>query len=864
MAVMKFQEATSFITKRVTEAVFCDAGTALQKISQEDCRLGPFVDSLRFAISVYIGNGPVEEQGARILEIWRHYSEKIPSSAGHIESFKEYLSSIARSRSLHKVTRIIDPPQLPSLEIFQSMSGGLPNFEWEPRSKNTRPLSPDHWEETLLQHQFFAIRQQGSLEAVILAFTHPNAWKLTAKSKACNIWRPNYGPQRLLRQHQEALIASALLFLNSLTRNSERLLSRPFPEDTDVVRYPPVHLDYEFLSSIEDQEEAATAAISVLGGLVRIAPPSLLYELSLSLLETLGEIESTSPKYALVQRCAFETMALLRRSDRPELAATLGMKALELFPKASSWHRMAFPSSLAKALSRETAEQIMHDFTAFVFEALWKQKESTRSRSDLGKAEKTGIKITTMKMLSTMLAENKFGVSPSFAIRALKDLFEASNHIDVRVTVCSALLSILEEYDDADQAYETFTSLAFYAAGPSENNESGSWLQSEQADLPRVDSQRPLLNLFTATAYLKLPSKYREQYTYKTLLPLIEESTRQHNRWMRQFLSRLELTPEELSVTDFGPFAPTLIDRVMDLWFSYLPREYLLKHRSWVLSYLDCMKLRNINNKLTEQDRSWRTTNAGVHWREFFDSHTKTKYSDLLFRTFSGKTSTEVPNGITREAIAEEIVQRATIILRNPFKFVSGHIEVSLDQFTSLLSGLDVTNQIRRATVLPTVEQVLANAHALRTEEWNNSPHRNPPVLPAKLQLQTVLLPFPHLQTDLHSRYAAFTSCVMALVEECASSATYIADKAFLLEAMRHVEKGDARQCALEFGQGYQSSPNALVQYLRVWLAQVLVLRWNMTKDERDTEVREMISQWKRSPDELVRSIGWSTLPQAM
>jgi hypothetical protein len=276
------------------------------------------------------------------------------------------------------------------------------------------------------------------------------------------------------------------------------------------------------------------------------------------------------------------------------------------------------------------------------------------------------------------------------------------------------------------------------------------------------------------------------------------------------------------------------------------------------------MKLRNINNKLTEQDRSWRTTNAGVHWREFFDSHTKTKYSDLLFRTFSGKTSTEVPNGITREAIAEEIVQRATIILRNPFKFVSGHIEVSLDQFTSLLSGLDVTNQIRRATVLPTVEQVLANAHALRTEEWNNSPHRNPPVLPAKLQLQTVLLPFPHLQTDLHSRYAAFTSCVMALVEECASSATYIADKAFLLEAMRHVEKGDARQCALEFGQGYQSSPNALVQYLRVWLAQVLVLRWNMTKDERDTEVREMISQWKRSPDELVRSIGWSTLPQAM
>ncbi|KAL5360437.1 hypothetical protein BJX96DRAFT_150339 [Aspergillus floccosus] len=865
--VMKSQEANGFIKKRVTEVVFCDASIALQKIDQENHRLGPFVDGLKFAISVYIGNGPDEEQGARILEIWRHYWEKIPSSAGHIESLQEYLCSFLRPRGLHKVARIIDPIPLPSLDIFQSVSRDSPSFEWEPRSENARRSSSNHWEETLLQHQFFATKQQGSLEAVILAFSHPNAWKSTAKSKAFDIWLPKYGPRRLSCQHKEALIASALLFLNSLTHNSARFLSKAFPEDGDVCRFPSAHLDYEFLSSIGDQGEAATAAISVLNGLVRLVPPSLLYELSLSLMETLDELESKSPKYALVQRCAFTTLILVRRSDKPELAARLGMKALGLFPKASSWHRTAFPSSLGKILSRETAERIMQDFTAHVFEALRKQREPASPKSRLENSEKTGIKITTVKMLSMMLAENKFGLSPSFVTCSLKDLFYASNHIDVRVTVCTALLDVLREYDDADdadEAYETFTSLASYAAGPSENSASGPWLQSEQAELPRVDSQRPLLDIFTGTAFHRLPSKYREQYTYKTLIPLVEESTRQHSTWMRRFLSRLELTTEELSVTDFGPFAPDLLRTVVSLYSSYLPREYLLKHRSWALSYLDCMKLRHINDKLTKQDRSWRTTNAGHHWNEWFDSHAKTKPVAVLRLELGRKRDLTVPNGITREAIAEEIVQRAAIIVRNPFQFLNGHIEVSLGRLKSLLSDLDITKATMRAETLPIVERIIADIYALRTEEWDNDPHRSPPVLPAKLQLQTLLLPYPRVYPDLPSRHETFASSVMALVEECATSPTYIADKAFLIEAMERLEREDARQCALEIGRGYESSPDALLQYLRVWLAQVVLLKWKLHKDKRETEVHEMVSWWKRSPNESVRSIGWSLLPQAM
>ncbi|KAL4888580.1 hypothetical protein BDV59DRAFT_188198 [Aspergillus ambiguus] len=869
IAVANTKEIGNFIARRVREVVFCDAGTSLQKIDQEDCRIGPFVDDLKFAIRIYVGHGTAEEQSANILEIWHHYSEKIPSAAGHLESFKEYLYSFAQERGLHKTARAIDPPQLPSVDIFRNMSHSSLSLEWDPRTQSPQSPPPSNWEESLLQHRFFALQHNGTLEATIQAYSRPCPWRSTAKSNAFHIWRPNGGTRRLSYQHKEALIASALLFLNSLTRNAGRLLSGPFPEETSVLRYPPVHLDYDFLSSIDDQKEAANAAISALGGLMDMVPPNLLHELSLSLMETLSELESTSPKYSIIQRCAFETMGLLRCSDTPELAANLGLKALELFPNASSWHRKAFPSSLAASVSRDAAERIMQEFTTYIFGKLRKRtkpKSAEPLSEEDGKEDKVGIKLTTVKMLGTMLAENKFGVSPSFAVGALKQLFNACNHIDVRVTVCNGLLSIVGEYDDADEAYEVLTSFASFASAPSETSGSGPWLESEQAELPDVDSQRPLLHLFVKTARGKLPAKYREQYVNKTLLPLVEESTRQHNIWMRRFLSRIELTPDELSVTNFGPFSTSLIQTMLETWLEFLPREYLLRHRSWALAYLDCFKLQNINDKLTAQDRSWRSSNAGRHWVSYFDSHKNNSVSvqTLLWKLGCGMKS-EVDGGISDEIIADEIAKRAAIVVRNPFRHSGYYFEVSLRPITDILSRLQNAEQPgtkQGAKVLHLAERVLADIDSLRTEEWSNDPHRNPPVLPTRFQLQTLLLPYPNLNKASPSRHKEFISRVVALMEGIANSPACIAETNILRDVMYRVERQDAHQCALELGQGYNSSENALAQYVRVWAAQILLQRRVKPKSKDDTEVEEMVSGWKRSPNEWVRSVGWSTRPQ--
>ncbi|XRM38751.1 hypothetical protein ABZX51_002149 [Aspergillus tubingensis] len=863
IAVMKSEGPSAFVTQRVTEVVLSNPGLLLQKV-KEDGRKRYLVDSLRFAIEAYLGHLPVADRGKMLLEIWNHYSEKIPSSAGHLGDFKKYMCSLLESRSLRRLERIIDPPQSPSLDIFENMSRDSPSIEWEPRSTNVQQNAQNCWEGSLLQIRFLAAKENWPLERML---TTPNlgTWSpVPEKPKTLKIWWPKYSPRTLPCQYRESLIASALLFLNSLAHNTDRILSKPFPENTDILRYPPVHLDYDFLSSIDDQKKAATAAIDLLNRLVKIVPSTLLYHLSLSFLEALHVLESVSPNYALVQQLAFKSMALVRRSDRPDLAAKLGLKALQLFPEASSWHRMALPSSLTKVLSRSNADRVIQDFTAYVFKALEEQKQRTSHIAGTAQSEKPIIKITTVKMLATMLAESRSGASPLSTIEALKNLFHASNHIDVRVAVCTAILEVVGEYDDCEQAYETFTSLAPYAAVPSETSACESWLQSENAELPRVDWQRPLLDLFTNEAYGMLPPRYHEHYTYKALLPLLDELTRQHNRWMRQLLAPLDLSPEERSVTDFGPFEPDMIQRIFERWYEYLPREFLVRYRAWIIGYLDCMRLRHVDDKMTGKYASWKTSDSYSHWTRWFGVHAGIKSFHTLLGKIDAKKITKVRNGITREDLADVIMACAETLLRNPFKLVSYQVDVSLDRIMNLLSSLGITDTKRRTHVLPIAERIVAFAQGLRTVEWSYDPHRSPPVLPSSFQLHTMLLPFPQFYKTDPFRYTRFVSSTLDLVQECVCFDTYKADSAALHEAMNHVTKEDARQCALEFGQRYDSSATTLVQYVRVELAHVLALKCSMHRDEKDLRGRAMMLQWRNSPNESIRSIGWSIYPQAM
>ncbi|KAF9890451.1 hypothetical protein FE257_005856 [Aspergillus nanangensis] len=863
VAVMDRLGSGSFVANRVIDVLFCAPTVLLQEVADKDQCIGSFVDSLEYAFDAYIGKGPSSDQSARLLKLWNHYSEHIPASAGHVNPFRRRFANMARARDLRTAVRIIDPPQLPSLDIFQNMSDNIESFEWDPRSHDPSPQSPGAWEDTLLCHRFHRSRWQGDLETCLLDFVHPKPWEPT-KINAFNIWEPNHGARRLSHQHKEALILSALLFLDSIASHPNRLFSQPFPEAGGALRYPSVHLDYEFLASINNQGAAAYAALSLLRGLLGIVPPALLSQLSLSMLETLVQLERNSPKFWVVQRCAFETLRLLRASDRPEMASSLALKVIAMFPQDSSWHRMAFPSDLGRGLLRKTAENTLEQFASYVIEAVQGQKQSSNKGEN--PRDKVVIKITTIKMLVEMLGDSKFGVSVVFATGTLKTLYQGCHHIDVRVAICRALLEMIEKNEDSEtilETYNSFKSFASMACGPSEITWSGAWLDPQVTSdiLPTVDDERPLLEIFIRTARIKLPSRYYEDYVNSTVLPLVNESARQHNIWMWRLLSQLNVTSDESPATDFGPFEGDLVDTVLKTWADYLPRQFILQHRSWALQYLNCPKVENINDKLAEQDPRWRMTDAGRHWMSFFCRHHRTTAYKTLPSLIKSKRTPEVANGITNEAIGEELVERAAIVLRNPIQFSPDGAKVSFEPFEEVLSALQYTDggERWRTYILPVAERVLADANGLRTEAWARDPNRSPPVLPPRLRLQTFFFPFPYLnKSDTSFWYETFGSRVVALIEETALSPACIADIRFLQDAVQRVGVDDLLPCAAELGGKYESSVHPIAQYLRVTMAQTLIQKYRRCKrsgDEVDERVKQLVSHWKNSPNEWIRNM---------
>jgi len=148
-------------------------------------------------------------------------------------------------------------------------------------------------------------------------FIMPQPWEMPRDASTLDIWRPNVNLRKLPLPNKEALVVSAILFLDSLTIGSTRLLSKAFPENALRPRYPPLYLDYEFLSTVGKARGAAFAAVQVLQELVATVPPTLLRDLAHSLLKTLNELPTTSTKYPELQNATFEVIALLPLSDRP-------------------------------------------------------------------------------------------------------------------------------------------------------------------------------------------------------------------------------------------------------------------------------------------------------------------------------------------------------------------------------------------------------------------------------------------------------------------------------------------------------------------------------------------------------------------
>lgn len=472
----------------------------------------------------------------------------------------------------------------------------------------------------LLQYRFHTTVE--TRRSTTWTIVRPDQWRDSTTSDIRTLWELEADIQKLSLVTQEATALSAFLYQDSLCIDSPCLLSKPFSETSPRVRSPAMYLEYEFLSKLSSSSHTANSAVKILRKLVRRVPAVLVHKLASSLLNTLVKLPGASPKYSDLTRITIHTIVLLPLTDKPELGVGQGLKVIKTVPDASSWYRKVISLRLLRRLVPGSAERLVRNFANFLSDRLEKQnimrkasaaiETHTNGGSEVNKpsAESTTpattiVKISTIRLFAQLLMNNNFAplqLSPVI----LHTLFTAGRHIDVRSTVVESMLTLLEKSSEMEdkvgnEVYATFKTFAMAAACPSERDvvSEDAWLIAESGGpLLEINSDKPLLNSFIRDASDLLPERHHADYCSNVVLPLLDESTKQHNRWIRIFLGRLELMSDEASVTDFGPFAANAIRIIESSWFRYLPSAYLIRHRSMAVSYIDCLKLEKISSKL--------------------------------------------------------------------------------------------------------------------------------------------------------------------------------------------------------------------------------------------------------------------------
>ncbi|KAL1953598.1 hypothetical protein VTO42DRAFT_2545 [Malbranchea cinnamomea] len=876
-----------YFTSRLQDILFCDPKLVTEEVTGDTDVIGPFVDDLRYAISVYVAHLSSEERTKRLLRVWDHYTKVIPPTAGHVEDLRGLLLDIQDDKNVKGVLQELQPtPLLPS--SFPAFEGNP--VEWDPWPQSDQ-MNRDFTEASNQSNKLtilrcrFKINQHGyDNNPFAQPFCPPEQWTEPPKLNKVDIWRPDVDVRNLPLPDRDRLIMCAILFLDSFAGTNRRLFSTVFPPGSSEPRYPALYLDYDFLSSVwseiphtvaprgsrvpsmysSSRSSPSDIAVDLLKKLKDTIPPGALYQLASGLLQSLINLPALSPKYPALTQATFETLALLGRSDRPQLAVELGLKVLETMPDASSWHRHVMSSGVANRLDYDSAQTMMKDFGKVLLRSLEQRQSNTSTiKADDGGIAKP-VKVTTLKMLPQLIRETP-SASIGTILEVLSSLIPKSRHIDVRYEILDTLFSLFQLYGEVGtqiasaEIYKTIALFVLEVTGPSERVivSEAEWKKSEEGGpLPQVHADRPLQQLLFESID-RLPLQTREGYAREVILRILDESAKQHNRWMRILLTRFELSADQLYLMDFGPFWYESVDFALRKCCAYLPKDYLARHRKWALQYQSYGILQHINEKLIAQNPEWDELDpARQHWLRFLDAHRGVNLLSSIHGLFEKYAGSKVADGIEPRDLEEEYFARMQILLREPADMRSQPPRMYISHFDSYFSRL-ASGKNKKAR--PLLERIVRDTESLRTPTWSNDPSRMPQIIPPRMQLQAALLQLPDGQKDLENaeRFTTFLGDLIPLLEECAQSPSCLTDFGYLEQKVLTIPQSASIPCALAIAERVASLHNTLHGCLGVQLALKLLEKNNKALMQGNKNVRALLDSWKKSPVEWVRRIAW-------
>ena len=881
--VLQNPETAPYTSNRLRQLLFHRVDVVTAPVPQGIKDIWTYADNMRFAVDSYLRSFHPKERKDALVSLWRYYSASANQYGDYLQLIRNFLFDFADNSELHTVQKIIHPPRLPEATYLEKVSPGSNEvMEWNPAPEEENTKEAKEHPVPLL---YYMVR--GNLDG--------DGFKLSPDTEETSIpvwgWSPIYKWKKetnmdlfrgLSVPKREAMLLSALLYLDTVTDDSNaKIGSTPFP-NAESPRYPAIRLSDEFISKVSDL--GPQTAVVIVRAYVKNAPAQVLRDLAMRFLDKIDKVPRTDPDYKQLFTCTVSLLKYVVLSDYPELAVDPILRVIENNPNDSTYHRELKLLTLGRRLRPEAAVSYLERFASFVCEAL--QEQQNRKGNDNNEDKpKRFVKVTTVKMLAQVIAQADF-IPTSTSLDILKKVFHLSYQIDMRVEVVRATMAIFDRIAAGpaiEDTFRFFASLTFAAAGPSETETvtEADWAAAGET-LPNVTpyKYRPLVWLFIKDVVYSLPARHRVTYVHNVLLPLVDESTNQHNRWMDAFLDRLGLSRKDpnINIPSFGPFHLEMVDIIMQYWTNYLPFSFLERyHRPWALGYLNNQAHDTITQALAAKDSGYRQTNAGQHWEEYLS---QTRQADPLLRltqTLTSDIDTQVEDGLTLAKVAEEYAYRAGVIARNPIAYNTDlrKYTISVDP---LMKGL---LQLRKRRNIPsgakdreskfvllngTLEGVVRDISSLRDQEnWVKNPERKPAILPSPFELDIQLLPSStasFFSSSEKEMLRGYIDGVVKLLRQCVGNPLSLLQ---FSDLEKDVRAGVAEKHAVAVatalagsGTGANAGDESLETCLRVRLAKGVLQKLTVVERTLDAGVRDMIGKWRSSGSEFVRGMGWA------
>ncbi|KAH8691475.1 hypothetical protein BGW36DRAFT_388391 [Talaromyces proteolyticus] len=859
-----------YLSSRVNEVLFTSLDTIMTTIPENTGPIDCFVDSLWFAISALVVKGEPAEKVHHILRIWEYYSSKLQPHSLYLKLFQDWLFKKVQAGEMKGAAHLIRPPS--SVEpTFRRIPKGPEVIEWDPQAgddKTVQVASGNANEKPIeVPYTILNCRMEGEIPANTRSITihpqpilePPSLWSF-ANSRGAST------------DLTDSIVLSALLFLDTFTKGA-RILRTKFP-DVEHPRYTPIYLADEFITRETNANSGGTLSkpLTALRKCVNRVPSQILRDLIWSFLDTLKE-EPDSPMYSRLLFCTSDLIQILLSTEKPQLAVDVVLRIWKEFAGESSWHRKISLVKIGRVLSPKQAGELITRFSEHVCEGLKAQQQQG--------GDKVFIKVTTAKMLAQVLAQADF-LPQSTRMDLLQNMLDVSQHIDIRREIAASILALVS-ISDSDEPYKAFASIALSAAGPNERSktteEDWNAVESNGGPLPFVapGSEHPILDVVVSTAATQIPQKLRSHYVRKVLLPLLEESTRQHTRWMAAIVSRIGLSISDLGITELeiGPFSLCLIDTILWQWTEYLPNTYLKHHhRGWALSYLHGASFSRINEKLiSTPDTTLQDINIQEHWNMFLKSQRSRPVLYPLHRLLVPTLSRSL-NDFNAEMVIEDFIFRTQAIARNPVQYVDSldkykvhpgyTLELLWDLRKSRMVGSLEGPVLRAKNYDKTTEvmrRIIAFSKKVRQEGWSTELAVGYPVtLPTTFEHEILMMPSPLYNataSEFNTAVEIFILLIIELIRKYATDSVLLLRFDALQLIMKEVTIQNMAACALRLGCIKDEPRNDVEIFVRIKLARDLLRSLRENNKVLDKNILDMIEEWKRSDIELVRQIGW-------